>query len=114
MFIEFAVKAKKHTSRVQEALYSIESFLEKLNEDDNDYVNIFRAELIRRALIHDNDKCEDVNIIDRKRGPYPFAEYTVGSDDFFAKGGEIMKYDSEEYHKARAETYAGLTALDNL
>ena len=104
MFVEFALKAKEHTSCVQEALFSIESSLGKFNKDDNDYVNIFRAELIRRALIHDIDKCADV--------PYQFAEYTVGSDYFFSKGGHNMKYDSKEYLKTRTDAYAGLNALD--
>ena len=103
MFIEFALKAKEHTSCVQKALFSIESSLGKFNKDDNDYVNIFRAELIRRALLHDIDKCADV--------PYQFAEYTVGSDYFFSKGGHNMKYDSEEYTKTRSDAYAGLNAL---
>ena len=87
MFVEFALKAKEHTSCVQKALFSIESSLGKFNKDDNVYVNIFRAELIRRALIHDIDKCEEVVIIDGQQVPYQFAEYTVGSDYFFSKGG---------------------------
>ena len=103
MFVEFALKAKEHTSCVQKALFSIESSLGKFNKDDNVYVNIFRAELIRRALIHDIDKCADV--------PYQFAEYTVGSDYFFSKGGHNMKYDSEEYTKTRSDAYAGLNVL---
>ena len=103
MFIEFALKAKEHTSCVQQALFSIECSLGEFNKDDNVYVNIFRAELIRRALIHDIDKCADV--------PYQFAEYTVGSDYFFSKGGHNMKYDSEEYTKTRSDAYAGLNAL---
>ena len=113
MFVEFALKAKEHTSCVQEALFSIESSLGKFNKDDNDYVNIFRAELIRRALIHDNDKCEEVVIIDGQQVPFQFAEYTVGSDYVFGKGVADVEYDSEEYHKINREGYAGLNARDN-
>ena len=113
MFIEFALKAKEHTSRVQDALFSIESSLEKIAANDNKYVNIFRAELIRRALIHDNDKCEDVVIIDGQQVPFQFAEYTVGSDYVFGKGVADVEYDSEEYHKINREGYAGLNARDN-
>ena len=113
MFIEFALKAKEHTSRVQEALFSIECSLGEFNRDDNDYVNIFRAELIRRALIHDNDKCEEVVIIDGQQAPFQFAEYTVGSDYVFGKGVADVEYDSEEYHKINRDGYAGLNARDN-
>ena len=112
-YIEFAVRAKEHVKRVQEALFSIECYLGKCNKEANNYVNIFRAELIRRALIHDNDKCEDVVIINGNKVPFQFAEYTVGSDYFFSKGGDNMKYDSEEYLKTRSDAYAGLNALDN-
>ena len=113
MFVEFALKAKEHTSCVQKALFSIESSLGKFNKDDNDYVNIFRAELIRRALIHDNDKCEEVVIIDGQQVPFQFAEYTVGSDYVFGKGVADAEYDSEEYHKINREGYAGLNAREN-
>ena len=113
MFIEFALKAKEHTSCVQQALFSIECSLGEFNKDDNVYVNIFRAELIRRALIHDNDKCEEVVIIDGQQVPFQFAEYTVGSDYVFGKGVADVEYDSEEYHKINREGYAGLNARDN-
>ena len=113
MFIEFALKAKEHTNCVQEALFSIEHSLGKFNKNNNDYVNIFRAELIRRALIHDNDKCEEAVIIDGQQVPFQFAEYTVGSDYVFGKGVADVEYDSEEYHKINTEGYAGLNARDN-
>ena len=112
-YIAFAVRAKAHVQRVQNALFSIENSLEKIAANDNKYVNIFRAELIRRALIHDNDKCEEVVIIDGQQAPFQFAEYTVGSDYVFDKGLADAVYDSEEYHKIHAEGYAGLNARDN-
>ena len=62
-YIDFAVKAKAHARLVQDALFSIESALEKMTTTSNDCVKIFRAELIRRALIHDTDKCANVVII---------------------------------------------------
>ena len=112
-YIEFAVTAKAHVQLVQDALFSIESSLEKIAANDNKYVNIFRAELIRRALIHDNDKCEEAVIIDGQQVPFQFAEYTVGSDYVFGKGVADVEYDSEEYHKINREGYAGLNARDN-
>ena len=112
-YIDFAIKAKAHVRLVQDALFSIESSLEKIAANDNKYVNIFRAELIRRALIHDNDKCEEVVIIDGKHVPFQFAEYTVGSDYFFGNGAADMEYDSEEYRKLKSTAYAGLNAFDN-
>ena len=113
MYIQFALDAIRHVDRVREALLSIECSLRKFNEDDNDCVNIFRAELIRRALIHDNDKCEEVVIIDGRQVPFQFAEYTVGSDYFFGNGAADMEYDSEEYRKIKSAAYAGLNAFDN-
>ena len=112
-YIDFAVTAKAHVGLVQNALFSIESSLEKIAANDNKCVNIFRAELIRRALIHDNDKCEEVVIIDGKQVPFQFAEYTVGSDYFFGNGAADMEYDSEEYRKLKSTAYAGLNAFDN-
>ena len=112
-YIDFAVKAKAHARLVQDALFSIESALEKMTTTSNDYVNIFRAELIRRALIHDTDKCANVVIIDGKQVPFPFAEYTVGSDYFFGNGGADAEYGSEKRHKLTTKAYAGLNALDN-
>ena len=111
-YIEFAVTAKAHVRLVQDALFSVERFLEKRTTNYNKYVNIFRAELIRRALIHDNDKCEKVVIINGKQVPFQFAEYTVGSDYFIANGGPDAEYDSEEYHSIKSKAYAGLNALD--
>ena len=112
-YIDFAVTAKAHVRRVQDALFSIESALEKITTNYNQYVNIFRAELIRRALIHDNDKCEEVVIIDGQQVPFQFAEYTVGSDYVFGNGVADVEYDSEEYHKINRDGYAGLNARDN-
>ena len=112
-YITFAVKAKAHMQLVQDALFSIESSLEKIAANDNKCVNIFRAELIRRALIHDHDKCEEVVIIDGQQVPFQFAEYTVGSDYFIAKRGADAEYDSEEYRKIKSAAYAGLNAFDN-
>ena len=111
-YIDFAVTAKAHVRIVQDALFSIESSLEKIAANYNKCVNIFRAELIRRALIHDNDKFDDVVIINGKQVPFQFAEYTVGSDYFFGKGAADMEYDSEEYRKLKSTAYAGLNALD--
>ena len=111
-YIDFAVTAKAHVKLVQDALFSIESSLEKIAANDNRYVNIFRAELIRRALIHDHDKCEEVVIIDGQQVPFQLAEYTVGSDYFIAKRGADAEYDSEEYRKIKSAAYAGLNALD--
>ena len=110
-YINFAIKAKAHVRLVQDALFSIESSLEKIAANYNKYANIFRAELIRRALIHDNDKCEEVVIIDGHQVPFQFAEYTVGSDYFIAKRGVDAEYNSEEYRKIKSEAYAGLNAL---
>ena len=62
-------------------------------------------------MIHDNDKCEEVVIIDGKQVPFQFAEYTVGSDYFIAKRGADAEYNSEEYRKIKSEAYAGLNAL---
>ena len=45
-YIEFAVTAKAHVRLVQDALFSVERFLEKRTTNYNKYVNIFRAELI--------------------------------------------------------------------
>lgn len=112
-YIAFAVRAKAHLQLVQEALFSIESSLEKIAANDNKYVNIFRAELIRRALIHDSDKCEEVVIIDGQQAPFQFAEYTVGSDYLFGHGIADVLYDSPEYHEISAKGYAGLNARDN-
>ena len=112
-YIAFAVRAKAHVQRVQNALFSIENSLEKIAANDNKYVNIFRAELIRRALIHDNDKCAEVVIVDGHQVPFQFAEYAVGSDYVFGKGVADAEYDSEVYHKIQAEGYAGLHARDN-
>ena len=112
-YIDFAVTAKAHVRLVQDALFSIESSLDKIAANDNKCVNIFRAELIRRALIHDNDKFDDVVIIDGKQVPFQFAEYTVGSDYFFGNGAADMEYDSEEYRKLKSTAYAGLNAFDN-
>ena len=112
-YIDFAVKAKDHAKLVQDALFAIESALEKMTTTSNDCVNIFRAELIRRALIHDTDKCANVVIIDGKQVPFPFAEYTVGSDYFFGNGGADAEYGSEKRHKLTTKAYAGLNALDN-
>ena len=112
-YIAFAIRAKAHVQRVQNALFSIESSLEKIAANENKYVNIFRAELIRRALIHDNDKCEEIVIIDGQQVPFQFAEYTVGSDYAFGKGFADAVYDSEEYRKILTEGYAGLNARDN-
>ena len=112
-YIDFAVTAKAHVGLVQDALFSIESSLEKIAANYNKCVNIFRAELIRRALIHDNDKCEEVVIIDGRQVPFQFAEYTVGSDYFFGNGAADMEYDSEEYRKIKSAAYAGLNAFDN-
>ena len=94
------------------ALFSIESALEKITANYNQYVNIFRAELIRRALIHDNDKCEEVVIVDGQQVPFQFAEYTVGSDYFFGNGAADVEYGSEVYHEIKSRAYAGLNALD--
>ena len=112
-YIDFAVTAKAHVRLVQDALFSIESSLEKITTNYNKYVNIFRAELIRRALIHDNDKCEEVVIIDGKQVPFQFAEYTVGSDYFFGNGGADAKYGSEKRDKLATKAYAGLNAIVN-
>ena len=112
-YIAFAVRAKAHLQLVQEALFSIESSLEKIAGNDNKYVNIFRAELIRRALIHDSDKCEEVVIIDGQQAPFQFAEYTVGSDYLFGHGIADVLYDSPKYHEISAKGYAGLNARDN-
>lgn len=112
-YIAFAVTAKAHVQLVQDALFSIESSLEKVSANHNKYVNIFRAELIRRALIHDNDKCEEVVIIDGQQVPFQFAEYTVGSDYVFGKGVANVEYGSEEYHKINTDGYAGLNARYN-
>ena len=112
-YIAFAVRAKAHVQRVQNALFSIENSLEKIAANDYKNVNIFRAELIRRALIHDNDKCAEVIIVAGHQVPFQFAEYTVGSDYVFGKGIADAEYDSEEYHKIQAEGYAGLHARDN-
>ena len=112
-YIAFAVTAKAHVQLVQDALFSIESALEKITTNYNQYVNIFRAELIRRALIHDNDKCEEVVIIDGQQVPFQFAEYTVGSDYVFGNGVADVEYDSEEYHKINRDGYAGLNARGN-
>ena len=112
-YIEFAVRAKAHLLRVQDALFSIETSLEKIAANDNEYVNIFRAELIRRALIHDYDKCAEVVIIDGQQAPFQFAKYTVGSDYVFEHGYANVVYNSEEYHKINRDGYAGLNARDN-
>jgi len=112
-YIAFAVRAKAHMQRVQNALFSIENSLEKIAANGNKYVNVFRAELIRRALIHDNDKCAEVVIVDGHQVPFQFAEYAVGSDYVFGKGVADAEYDSEVYHKIQAEGYAGLHARDN-
>ena len=112
-YIKFAVTAKAHLQLVQDALFSIEHSLEKIAANDNKYVNIFRAELIRRALIHDYDKCVEVVFIDGQKVPFQFAEYTVGSDYVFGNGVADVEYDSEEYHRINREGYAGLNARDN-
>ena len=112
-YIVFAVTAKAHVQLVQDALFSIESSLVNISAHDNKYVNMFRAELIRRALIHDCDKCANDIIIDGKQVPFPFAEYTVGSDYFFGNGGADAEYGSEKRHKLTTEAYAGLNAIVN-
>ena len=112
-YIAFAVRAKAHVRLVQDALFSIESSLKKIAANDNKFVNIFRAELIRRALIHDNDKCEEVVIIDGQQVPFQFAEYTVGSDYVFGNGVADVGYDSEDYHRINTEGYTGLNARYN-
>ena len=112
-YIDFAVTAKAHVRLVQDALFSIESSLEKITTNYNKYVNIFRAELIRRALIHDYDKCVEVVFIDGQKVPFQFAEYTVGSDYVFGNGVADVEYDSEKYHKINRDGYAGLNARDN-
>ena len=111
MYIEFALRAKNHVKRVQEALFSIENALKKIDSDDNDYVNIIRAELIRRALIHDNDKCEDDHMIEGKKVPRHFAECTVWCDSFFGQGGADLEYGSEAYRKLHSEAGKGLDIL---
>ena len=112
-YIAFATRAKVHLQRVQDALFSIESSLEELGANNNKYVNIFRAELIRRALIHDYDKCVEVVYVDGQKIPFQFAEYTVGSDYVFGNGVADVEYDSEEYHKINRDGYTGLHARDN-
>ena len=112
-YIAFAIRAKAHVRLVQDALFSIESSLKKIAAHYNQYVNIFRAELIRRALIHDNDKCEEVVIIDGEKAPFQFAEYTVGSDYVFGNGVADVGYDSEDYHRINTEGYTGLNARYN-
>ena len=111
MYIEFALRAKNHVNRVQEALFSIENALKSIDSYDNDYVNIIRAELIRRALVHDNDKCEDDHIIEGKKVPRHFAECTVWCDCFFGQGGADLEYGSEAYRNLHSEAGKGLNIL---
>lgn len=112
-YIEFAIRAKAHLQRVQEALFSIENALKQMSANENNHINIFRAELIRRALIHDYDKCVEVFFTDGKKVLLQFAEYTVGTDYVFEHGYANVVYGSEEYHKINRDGYAGLNARDN-
>ena len=111
MYIEFALRAREHVNRVQRVLFSIENTLKTFHGDDNDNVNIIRAELIRRALIHDNDKCEDDHIIEGKKVSRHFAECTVWCDFFFGQGGADLEYGSEAYRKLHSEASKGLKIL---
>lgn len=110
MYIQFVLDAIRHVDRVREALFSIECSLSKFNKDDNCCVNIFRAELIRRALIHDNDKFRDVNEINGKMVTNRFAEYIVGTDYLYEK--EIYKFEhkSKQFGELHEKAYKGLTA----
>ena len=112
-YLDLALSVRKHVKGVQDALYSIEESLGQRDKNSNDYVNIFRAELIRRALIHDSDKCGNVNSVNGKKVPYRFAEYTVGHDHFVAEGGPTKEYSSGEYSEIANKAHEGLTAWDD-
>lgn len=112
-YITFAVKAKAHVQLVQDALFSIESSLEKITANANKYVNIVRAELIRRALIHDCDKCREVNEIGGKMVPYRFAEYVVGTDYLYENEVFNLDFGSKQSLELHAEAYKGLTARED-
>lgn len=113
MYIQFALDAIRHIDRVREAMFSIECTLGKFNKDDNDCVNIFRAELIRRALIHDSDKFREVIEIGGKMVPYRFAEYVVGTDHLYENEVYNLDFSSKQSVELHAEAYKGLTARED-
>ena len=61
MYDEFVVDNARHLDGVNKALFSIEKALKSSFKTDSVEIDIFRAELIRRALCHDFNKFSDIN-----------------------------------------------------
>ena len=56
MYDEFVIDNARHIDGVKKALFSIEKALTSSFKTESVEIDIFRAELIRRALCHDFNK----------------------------------------------------------
>ena len=103
MYDEIVEISKRHIDGVKQALYSIEKALKSSFMTDLVEIDMFRAELIRRALCHDSDKYSCLE---------SFIEYTMGTHRFIMLGGYHFEHSDERRKQATCEAYSGLTALD--
>ena len=103
MYDEIVEISKRHIDGVKEALFSIEKALKSSFMADLVEIDMFRAELIRRALCHDSDKYSCME---------SFIEYTMGTHKFIMLGGYHFEHSDERRKQATCEAYKGLTALD--
>ena len=63
MYDEFVIDNARHIDGVKKALFSIEKALKSSFKTEIVEIDIFRAELIRRALCHDFNKFSDINTL---------------------------------------------------
>ncbi len=103
MYDEIVEISKRHIDGVKQALYSIEKALKSSLMTDLVEIDMFRSELIRRALCHDSDKYSCLD---------SFLEYTMGTHRFIMLGGYHFEHSDERRKKATCEAYRGFTALD--
>ena len=104
MYDEIVEISIRHIDGVKQALYSVERALKSSFMTDLVEIDMFRAELIRRALCHDSDKYSCLE---------SFIEYTMGTHRFIMLGGYHFEHSDERRKQATCEAYRGLTALDN-
>ena len=103
MYDEFVIDNARHIDGVKKALFSIEKALTSSFKTESVEIDIFRAELTRRALCHDFNKFSDIN---------NFVEYTVGHHNLIMLGGYNFEHGDEGRSNAVKKAYEGIDVLD--
>ena len=103
MYDEFVESNLRHVRGVRKALLSIEKALKLSFHANNTEIDIFRAELIRRALCHDHDKFSDLA---------NFAEYTIGTRNLIMFGAYNFEFGDTRFDEAYKKAYEGFDVLN--